>query len=753
MESQPTALSPSVEGSTLIAEQDVKLQLPTNATLLYVSPQAYAQARDDGSWPEPSKDLVYNPERNLWMVGADHPDREALVERFGTPGPEWLAAKTAEAAAEAASGGGQSLGGERQYLWHTKEDRAFLSEIGARFDRSKHQYHVSVDHPDIDDLRERFASAEARTAWETEQAERREAAQRRNSVLGRAASIAGIAAAGAMARSAFETPEPTAADAAQVFAGEMGQDAPQVFAGEMGTGTVDAAASQIMPTFASEVTSQAVGESAATVAPHAAANIAGEMGQDAAGVFAGEMGRGSPADAAGVFAGEMGGPGMGATSVAIDGSEAASEAASVTAESLATQIGDVAGSVASTAVHVSTTAAQQVATSTTAAAEAVAAHVGDFTTSATAAAGQMAAEVGNNISAGASTIAGEVGTAAQQIGASSAAMAETVATHAADLTTSASVMGGLLADKLAILGATSAGLTVADVAITGGLATAGAVSAVALYRHSTHMKEREAVADAAPWTLTPREFASVARQRYTLQRSETEDGRPTAWIVDKESGTPIFGMESAEKGAKPSRRDVLTAAHLEMVEAAHAAGAPIPPRVIEGHLKEAQRILRSDKAAETMVAYGGRATALAALTDTPDAHDILLNPDHRRGLTPAVADTIASQARDLMAQVPGAVVVSPKANRESRQGLAQTLTAMPASVLDTVTAVTLDRAVEARQGKDEAKLMAYGGGLKAIGESIAARAKTLDVANTVDAAPKSKRTKAPRAARRSGPEM
>jgi RNA polymerase-interacting CarD/CdnL/TRCF family regulator len=254
-------------------------------------------------------------------------------------------------------------------------------------------------------------------------------------------------------------------------------------------------------------------------------------------------------------------------------------------------------------------------------------------------------------------------------------------------------------------------------AVTGGATAALTATAMWWARRQARLGERERVAREAPWMLTPREFASVASRLYKVERCETDAGRVTS-LVDRTTNTPLFSIQH-EKDAPLSKRELLTAAHLEMVEeASRVQGLTVPPRVAQAHLDEAMRTTPPGFAA-----YGRRAAALGQLVGLGQASDTgRVTMAASQASVGAAAGGAATQAaaEKFWESVP-VIRLSPDAPAERREKIAAQVRQLPPERQDAVRDRTAQRYADLAKSGNLAEAAKLQAGLSVLATEMAQR--------------------------------
>lgn len=824
--------------------------LPRDATVLFISPSEYRSMVKQGTFPANAGDdrLVYEAASGTWHIAKDHPEHDRMAEQFGTDrARDTWTAERAEAARIADELSGQASlvpQRDRVYLFLSGSDaRQEADRIGAAYDRQRRQYFVSQRHPEIQAIRERFATPAAKAAWEQQNkqvADRdrkmREAADRfaqfsrgqevatgedrpSGTVAGRdqdhdeklipkVAMASGLSAGigGAVGLSSADAARDEiarqAAAAGTDVLGAAQQLGDQAMRSAASVGAaVDAATREALS--GSEAFVQALANdngspiawlSRASDAQMAAHDLAssGAQGLDnvltavrngqpvgdlqqigRAAIEVLQQEREALAGAAGDLdaGGQLSAAALEQTDQAIQLLRAGFENIQLAAahnpdpshvepvldavrQAFEAASSDMVGSLdrltnvpADQLAQVASQAAPDIAGATLAQAfrgsmdhlgEAVerlggegwagakgvveAIRSGTPVSQALDQARHSLGDGGAAVASAASDVVHTAGVAGTHFG---GAFAEGAAKAAKSAATESGVVGDHLVavghavrDHVGALGVAFSGLsTAADMAVTGGATAALTATAMWWARRQARLGERERVAREAPWMLTPREFASVASRLYKVERCETDAGRVTS-LVDRTTNTPLFSIQH-EKDAPLSKRELLTAAHLEMVEeASRVQGLTVPPRVAQAHLDEAMRTTPPGFAA-----YGRRAAALGQLVGLGQASDTgRVTMAASQASVGAAAGGAATQAaaEKFWESVP-VIRLSPDAPAERREKIAAQVRQLPPERQDAVRDRTAQRYADLAKSGNLAEAAKLQAGLSVLATEMAQR--------------------------------
>jgi len=535
-----------------------RFRIPDNPVALTVPAPEFRAMQEQGEWPERDPRLVFVPRDALWYVAPDHPDAERLIEAYG-PDNDEARARWQDHREQAmltfninnrASGALAIEENHRLYLPGLSREEG--KKNGAFFERSEGAWFIDNRRSDAEIMRQRYGDDAAV-----------EKANTRSKNL--AVKSAAVAAAPALAVAAA-TLSPTRVDAESLLASDGGDMA--VYAGA------------------------SLSDKIAGASEHAPSDMAAfyaEVTQEAQALYATALG------------------------AAKDAPEHVS-AALEDIQSYAQGIIEITAQDASDGVHVVGDELSAIGEKLSETTAPYVAEIEAFYAASTAGidsaveAAMPEAQVQTGLEAGSLSTPE-----------ASSSILDKVSESLSSFGESAVQAGDMVADGFN--GAMETVYGMADgvgAAVTGKLATAGVLSAAgsvggvaavgwALAERRQRKDTLNEIAKDAPWVLKPKDFASVAKNQFKIERDSDKDAlgndAQRATIVDKTTGEPV--MQVVSSGRTPAR-SIMTALHAEMVGRAERNGESVPEGVKVSLADAVSRMkietrLRNDKAFDESV--------------------------------------------------------------------------------------------------------------------------------------------------------
>jgi len=196
---------------------------------------------------------------------------------------------------------------------------------------------------------------------------------------------------------------------------------------------------------------------------------------------------------------------------------------------------------------------------------------------------------------------------------------------------------------LAALGGVGGLTAVANVAVAGGGAAALYATGNYLSRRRERLSNWTSIAKTAPWMLSAKEFGQIAKRLYKIETLKTGDGVQKS-LLDRSSGEIILA-ERMKAGEKLSSRRLVEAAHTALVEGALQSGFPVPAHVQKSVEETRKRHLEAgyikprisstivDAASARAQAWSKSVPVLYAQDDTPASFKIY-SEQLRKGFSP-----------------------------------------------------------------------------------------------------------------------